>query len=546
MTHQRYNLKTASYDQLFDTLSQFKPHFNASKAKKGARNHDPLALVSHSNVHSSHSHATPSYSYTPQPYYVTLPSSVTDYEEDYQGELQGDAQEDKLTNTMMLLARAITQHDTLEELTVALIMMARIQPAGDKGDVEPKYDVDAVSEKKISSDFKDVQANLLKRIKILEIDFKRSQAQSIDFELKLQHQKDKMASDVSWKSEMTKLHDENVLLKTQVEYVVHERENIKLEYQKLFNSIKATRVQHQREISELIENVNQKIYANDDVRSQIKDLLITISKLKEKFKTIEQGMNVNTKFDKSATLGKLLYFRRPESKDTNLKKKVLLNTKSKSTSTNVKKFSSSVSVVSNKRETLNSTVCQSNANVLKAKTVNAVNDGLNIVCFSCGKHVFMLSHEKCVAHYALSADSRVKRALFTSPVAAKSRNLGATSVVAKSRFSVAKTPTTTNMVSSASSLSPESSQSMTLSNYMKNKIATSREWQKWFKSQLSFNWSPKSKTAQSTSDASKSSASLRTNSKTPVTIQKWVSRHSTLPSVFVSCDAGDLARLLDC
>nr|GEW86405.1 hypothetical protein [Tanacetum cinerariifolium] len=41
-------------------------------------------------------------------------------------------------------------------------------------------------------------------------------------------------------------------------------------------------------------------------------------------------------------------------------------------------------------------------------------------------------------------DSKVKRALFTAPIAAKSKNLGAASVVAKSRLSVAKTPTTTN------------------------------------------------------------------------------------------------------
>ncbi|GKA66074.1 hypothetical protein Tco_0765882 [Tanacetum coccineum] len=50
---------------------------------------------------------------------------------------------------------------------------------------------------KSSIDSKDIQVNLLKRIKILENDFKRSQAQSIDFELKLQHQKEKMACDVS-------------------------------------------------------------------------------------------------------------------------------------------------------------------------------------------------------------------------------------------------------------------------------------------------------------------------------------------------------------
>ncbi|GJW93139.1 hypothetical protein Tco_0172811 [Tanacetum coccineum] len=79
----------------------------ASKAKKAAKNHDPLALLAHSNASSSQSHANSSYS--PQPYYVTHPSSVVDYEDEYQGELQGDSQEDKLTTAMMLLARAITQ-----------------------------------------------------------------------------------------------------------------------------------------------------------------------------------------------------------------------------------------------------------------------------------------------------------------------------------------------------------------------------------------------------------------------------------------------------
>ncbi|GKG11122.1 hypothetical protein Tco_0342522, partial [Tanacetum coccineum] len=107
---------------------------------------------------------------------------------------------------------------------------------------------------------------------------------------------------------------------------------------------------------------------------------------------------------------------------------------------------------------MNSTVCQSNASVLNTKNVNVVNDGSNIVCVSCGKDVFMLSYEKYVARYALSRDSKVKRALFTTPIASKSKNLEATSLVAKSRFSVAKTLTATTKVSSALSLSPASSQ----------------------------------------------------------------------------------------
>ncbi|GKF04068.1 hypothetical protein Tco_0034736, partial [Tanacetum coccineum] len=76
---------------------------------KATKNHDPLALVSSSNVHSLNSHASSSYSRSLQPYYVTHPSSVIDNDDDYQGEIQGDAQEDKLTTAMMLLARSITQ-----------------------------------------------------------------------------------------------------------------------------------------------------------------------------------------------------------------------------------------------------------------------------------------------------------------------------------------------------------------------------------------------------------------------------------------------------
>ncbi|GJV79320.1 hypothetical protein Tco_1515190 [Tanacetum coccineum] len=339
---------------------------------------------------------------------------------------------------------------------------------------------------KSSSNSKEIQANLLKRIKILENDFKRSQAQSIDFELKLQHQKEKMACDVSWKSRLSTLNDENVLLKTQVDSVVKERGNIKLEYQKLFNSIKVTRTQHQKELDELIEHVNQKTYAYADVRAQNQDVLMTISKLKNNLKTIDNGKNVNTNFDKSETSGTLLCVtplptnitvkakkvsnskvnadrskpvtlhsipkieqiqkhnanvitrgmyritkietrtpdsktnmnvsnstcvessnsvRRPKSKDTKSKDIVLKNTNDKSSFTYVWKMSSSVSIDFNKRKTMNSTICQSNASVLNTKTINVVNEGSNIVCVSCGKDVFLISHEKCVALYALSRDS---------------------------------------------------------------------------------------------------------------------------------------------
>ncbi|GKB00817.1 hypothetical protein Tco_0828861 [Tanacetum coccineum] len=307
-----------------------------------------------------------------------------------------------------------------------------------------------------------------------------------------------MDCDVSWKAKLSTLHDEDVLVKQQVESTIKERENIKLEFQRLFNSIKATRAHYQNEINEMFEYVTQKTYTYAAICAQNQDLLMTISKLKSKLKMIDKWKHVNTKFDKSETLrqlpcvtsfnnnleikaknvsntkikqkdtktpdskantnvsnstgvGSSNSVRRPKSKDNKSKNNVLKNTKS--SSTYVLKTTNSVFLDSNKCETKPLNVCQTNACITNAKTVNAVNDGFHILCISCGLDVFLYSHEKCVARNALTRKSSVQRAVFTSPVAAKSKGLEATSVVAKSRFIVAKTPTATNKVSSVSPLS---------------------------------------------------------------------------------------------
>ncbi|GJR93038.1 hypothetical protein Tco_0265212 [Tanacetum coccineum] len=135
-----------------------------------------------------------------------------------------------------------------------------------------------------------------------------------------------MACDISWKQKMSTFHDENVLLKNKVESTVKERENIKLEFQRLFNSIKATRAQHQNEITKMIENVNQKTYDYADVRAQNQDLLMIISELKSKLRMIDKGKNMNTKFDKSETLGQLLCVT-PFNKNLAIKAKNVSNTK---------------------------------------------------------------------------------------------------------------------------------------------------------------------------------------------------------------------------
>ncbi|GJY96230.1 hypothetical protein Tco_0512591 [Tanacetum coccineum] len=269
---------------------------------------------------------------------------------------------------------------------------------------------------KISSDSKDIQATKKKQIKILENDLKRAEAQYFKLDLKMQHQKEKLACDVPWKSKMTKLIDENV-----------------------------NTVQHQQEVNDLVEDYNQKTYV--DVRAKNQDLLIIISELKEKL--AKQAKNMNTKFDKSATLEKPVCVT-PLNKNKDLKAKKISKVEIK---TERSKPVTSCSIAKSGQT--------QKTNVLNAKTVNAVLDGLNLVCVSCGKDVFQMSHDKCVTRYALSSNSRVKRVLFTSPVAAKFSKLSTTPVVVKSSFIVATPPKSTNKVSRASPLTPKSKKSNT-------------------------------------------------------------------------------------
>ncbi|GJY03133.1 integrase, catalytic region, zinc finger, CCHC-type containing protein [Tanacetum coccineum] len=209
---------------------------------------------------------------------------------------------------------------------------------------------------------------------------------------------------------MEKLENENVSLAFQVQSLVKERENIKLEYQNLFDSIKKTRVQSQEEINELIENVNQKTYSYGDVRAKNQDLLITISELKTKLKNIE----------KDATS-----VRRPLSRGSSSKISVLLNTKNHSEDVEV-------SVRTNKKTNVTSkkNVIQTKKIVISVDVKNApkAND---VLCVSCDKNVLTPFHDKCLAKYKLNVNSNVRRALFTTPRTEKYKSLDTTYVVTK-------------------------------------------------------------------------------------------------------------------
>ncbi|GJR17877.1 integrase, catalytic region, zinc finger, CCHC-type containing protein [Tanacetum coccineum] len=186
----------------------------------------------------------------------------------------------------------------------------------------------------------EIQEGLQARIKILEKDVQRCEKQSVDFELKLQHEKEKQKwdstlknkntnpLDYSWISKMEKLENENVSLDFKVQSLIKERDNVKLEYQKLFDSIKKTRSQSQKEMNELIDHVSEKTYAYGAIRAENQNLLITISELKTRLKTVEKGKSVNTKFDKTNVSQNLLCVT-PINKQVFQKKTVVLKTEEK-------------------------------------------------------------------------------------------------------------------------------------------------------------------------------------------------------------------------
>ncbi|GJV46471.1 integrase, catalytic region, zinc finger, CCHC-type containing protein [Tanacetum coccineum] len=98
--------------------------------------------------------------------------------------------------------------------------------------------------------------------------------------------------DYSWISKMEKLEDENVSLDFTVQSLIKERDNVKLEYQKLFNSIKKTRSQTQTEMDELIAHVSKKTYAYGAIRAENQNLLFTISKLKTRLANVEKVVQI--------------------------------------------------------------------------------------------------------------------------------------------------------------------------------------------------------------------------------------------------------------
>ncbi|GJW81463.1 integrase, catalytic region, zinc finger, CCHC-type containing protein [Tanacetum coccineum] len=345
----------------------------------------------------------------------------------------------------------------------------------------------------------EIQEGMQARIKVLEKDVQRCQKQSIDFELKLQHKKEKrkwesslkkdnanflgrQSLDYSWISKLEKLENENVSLDFTVQSLIKELDNVKLEYQKLFDSIKKTRSQTQKEMDELIDYVSQKTYAYADIRAENQNLLITIFELKNRLRNVEKGKSVNTKFDKTNVSQNLLCVT-PINKQVFQKKNVVSKieekhvvskpitlqtspnkqrginsnnnviapgmyrvvTKQESQTKETKSVLSStgMNAASSVRRPMNkdsnvkksvlaNSKISAKKNVIDVDVENASKAKV-VLCVSCMKNVLIPCHDKCLANYKLNVHSNVRRALFTNPRTPKS--LDTTHEVSKTRFS---------------------------------------------------------------------------------------------------------------
>ncbi|GJX00369.1 hypothetical protein Tco_0184282 [Tanacetum coccineum] len=218
---------------------------------------------------------------------------------------------------------------------------------------------------------------------------------------------------------MEKLKSENVSLEFQVQYLIKERDNVKTEYQKLFDLIKRTRTQTQVEINELIENVNPKTYAYTDVCAQNQDLLITISELKGKLKNIEKGLRA------------ISSVRRPSHRDSSFKDGVLFNTKNSSEKVEVfdrlnkKPDVASKHVDSNKKIVTNDDI----KNALIAK---------NVLCVSCAKIIVKYQFDDTtpvVSKTWFSVKTVQSKYLDTTPVVSKTKIVAVTPLSAKYKVS---------------------------------------------------------------------------------------------------------------
>nr|GEW14705.1 hypothetical protein [Tanacetum cinerariifolium] len=131
MVHITHNLHEVEYDFLYEYLKQNEVNVNASRAKRAAKAHDPLAFV-------ANTYASPSHSRSSQAYYMLLAKQD-----------EAGINLDEEHNDFLLAG--VPEDEELQELNTSRIMLACIQTVTNDSDAEPSYDSDFMDEVQDSS-----------------------------------------------------------------------------------------------------------------------------------------------------------------------------------------------------------------------------------------------------------------------------------------------------------------------------------------------------------------------------------------------------------
>nr|GEX68048.1 integrase, catalytic region, zinc finger, CCHC-type, peptidase aspartic, catalytic [Tanacetum cinerariifolium] len=140
-----------------------------------------------------------------------------------------------------------------------------------------------------------------------------------------------------------------------------------------------------------------------------------------------------------------------------------------------------------------------------------------------------ISKMEKLEHENVSLDFQVQSSIKECDNLAQSKTLDTTSVVSKPKIDVGSASKAKNTVFSAPKTKKGNLRDKSLSTYMKNKIRTSRIWQKWFESQPNVVWSPVNTNPNIHNSCS--------SEKPSVSVMKWVVKLPICPYA-VSSDSG--------
>nr|GEV86456.1 hypothetical protein [Tanacetum cinerariifolium] len=329
------------------------------------------------------------------------------------------------------------REETMEELTDAVMLMDQIQPADGNAETVPSYDAKAVSEVNASSKVHEQLSQSLQTIHMLG----KTPSKVYDPFLKagLGYTNPKRLKKAIAAQQKREFYETDVILmsaslskklKELKEELIEEGKNVNTKFDKSETSetllcvtslpknlaIKAKKVSNSKVNADRAKPVtSHPTPKNEQGQKQNENVLASGMYRITKTETYTPDSKTSINVSNSTGVKSSNSVRRPKSKYNKSKNRVLNNTNAKSSTAHVRTMLRSASIDSNKHETKNSNVRQSNASVLSTMTVNTANDGSNTACVPYGKDVFLLSHEKYVARYALSRSSSVKRAIFTTP-----------------------------------------------------------------------------------------------------------------------------------